>query len=651
MAGQSVIMKIMHGREISMYLTKSRFKQAAECQTKLYYAARPDIYADQGRDDAFLEALKAGGFQVGALAKLMFPGGVEVAAVGHDAQIEETNNLLSQPNVTIFEAAFRHGNLFVRVDVLVKRGQEVKLIEVKATSCDQDDRPRMISGWLPYLQDIAFQCHVVGLARPEWTVRGSLLLPDKSRNCSVKGLAHRFRLQRGARGLQVEVADGVAANLGDSILTEIDVQDLIERIHREPLVHPGGVGKFSEVVQQWSHAVEQDMRLATTPGAHCRKCQFRNLERTPGLQDGFLECWASAPGATPERLAAGTILDIANLQTKKVFDTKRFWLDELMPEDLSKKLGDNELARGDRQRMQLLGEWPGGGEFFINREWVRGTMREWKFPLFFLDFEAARAAIPFHQGMRPYAILPFQFSVHRMEADGRISHAAEFLSDAQGQDPTLSFVRALRTALGDEGTVLMWSHYERTVLDEVRERLRADPTPSADAAMLCGFIASLCDPGAGRELVDMCKLAERAFFHPATAGSSSIKRVLPAVMQSSAFLQQRYSAPIYGAANGIASRNFQAQEWYVVQDGQVVDPYRLLQTAARDLPTGLADEMAREDDVIANGGAAAMAWMSLQVGDVSPSERDAIKKELLNYCELDTLAMVMIYEAWREWCA
>ena len=122
-----------------MYLTKSRFNQAAECHTKLFYAARPNVYADQSRNDAFLEALKAGGFQVGELAKLMFPDGVEVTATSHEAQVARTNELLMQPNVTIFEAAFRHDNLFARVDVLVKRGQEVKLIEVKATSCDQDD--------------------------------------------------------------------------------------------------------------------------------------------------------------------------------------------------------------------------------------------------------------------------------------------------------------------------------------------------------------------------------------------------------------------------------------------------------------------------------------------------------------------------------
>jgi hypothetical protein len=30
-------------------------------------------------------------------------------------------------------------------------------------------------------------------------------------------------------------------------------------------------------------------------------------------------------------------------------------------------------------------------------------------------------------------------------------------------------------------------------------------------------------------------------------------------------------------------------------------------------------------------------------------ERQEIRRALLRYCELDTLAMVMIYEAWREW--
>ena len=35
--------------------------------------------------------------------------------------------------------------------------------------------------------------------------------------------------------------------------------------------------------------------------------------------------------------------------------------------------------------------------------------------------------------------------------------------------------------------------------------------------------------------------------------------------------------------------------------------------------------------------------------DLEPIERQHIEEALLRYCELDTFAMVMIVEAWREW--
>ena len=63
------------------YLTKSRFKLATECPRKLYYTGRRD-YANTRSDDEFLQSLAEGGYQVGELARLMFPGGVEIAATG-----------------------------------------------------------------------------------------------------------------------------------------------------------------------------------------------------------------------------------------------------------------------------------------------------------------------------------------------------------------------------------------------------------------------------------------------------------------------------------------------------------------------------------------------------------------------------------------
>ena len=53
------------------YLTKSRFKQALECSTKLFYNKKVE-YANLSNEDSFLQSLAEGGFQVGELAKFYF---------------------------------------------------------------------------------------------------------------------------------------------------------------------------------------------------------------------------------------------------------------------------------------------------------------------------------------------------------------------------------------------------------------------------------------------------------------------------------------------------------------------------------------------------------------------------------------------------
>ena len=51
-------------------------------------------------------------------------------------------------------------------------------------------------------------------------------------------------------------------------------------------------------------------------------------------------------------------------------------------------------------------------------------------------------------------------------------------------------------------------------------------------------------------------------------------------------------------------------------------------------------------DLIHNGGEASQAFLSLK--DKSPEEQEKIRKSLLEYCKLDTLAMVKIWEKFRQ---
>ena len=60
---------------------------------------------------------------------------------------------------------------------------------------------------------------------------------------------------------------------------------------------------------------------------------------------------------------------------------------------------------------------------------------------------------------------------------------------------------------------------------------------------------------------------------------------------------------------------------------------------------GREDEV--HDSIIAEGGAAATAYARLQFEELDHQSREKICSALLRYCELDTLAMVMVVEAWQ----
>jgi hypothetical protein len=80
--------------------------------------------------------------------------------------------------------------------------------------------------------------------------------------------------------------------------------------------------------------------------------------------------------------------------------------------------------------------------------------------------------------------------------------------------------------------------------------------------------------------------------------------------------------------------------------GVPIEPYDLLKDYGSEL---LGEELDDPDElVIAEGGAAATAYARLQFEDLNPELRQKIREDLLRYCELDTLAMVMIVEAWKE---
>ena len=221
-------------------------------------------------------------------------------------------------------------------------------------------------------------------------------------------------------------------------------------------------------------------------------------------------------------------------------------LEQVTPDHITIKPGEDGLSTSQRQWMQASGEWPGGGPFFLDRPRLRSEIAAWEFPLHFIDFETAMVAVPFTRERRPYSQVAFQFSHHVLHNDGRLEHQTQYLNANPGEFPNYAFLRALRNALHPlPGTIFRWAAHENTVLNAIRSQLTSDTAPPTDVTELIDFIDSVTTPLKGdkerrpgpRAMVDLCELAKRCFFHPDTAGSCSLKRVLPAVMKSSPVLQ------------------------------------------------------------------------------------------------------------------
>ncbi|MDA1021705.1 MAG: DUF2779 domain-containing protein, partial [Cyanobacteria bacterium] len=662
------------------HLTKSRFKLGLECPVKLFYTRKKE-YKDQKQEDSFLEALAEGGFQVGELAKYKYPAGVDIKTLDYDEALKQTNKELEKDQVTIYEAAVQHGDLFIRVDVLKKTNNVIELIEVKAKSYDQPDLEKdpfidqrnkkvtKIAGkWAPYLNDIAFQYYVASQAFPAATIIPKLLLVDKSKLSVTDGLNQKFKIIKD-NGRKKVILNGQLSpeDLENDLLIEINVQDYIDIIYATEIKYGEDSKSFAEQIQYLADLYKQDQRAPINISAACKYCEFKTkpCDEAAGCKSGFKECWTQAQGWTEEDFVTPHILDIWKPNTQKFIEKGKlkihdFCEDDFKPQKPSTSIKPG-LSQAARQWLQVNKAQMGDLSPYINHDSLRIEMSSWKFPLHFIDFETSMVAIPFTKGMRPYEQIAFQFSHHKINQDGSLEHANEFIFEDPGKFPNFEFIKALKTALEpDNGTIFRYSAHENTVLNKILEQLRNTQEKIEGKQEIIDFILSITQlkddrsaliRAGERNMVDLLELVIGYYYHPDMKGSNSIKSVLPAILNSSEYLKTKYSKPIYGSASGIPSFNFTNQAWVQFDaNGQVQDPYKKLP----DLYEGYSNEeldkleLFSDETQLNNGGAAMTAYARMQFAEMSDIERQELKKALLQYCELDTLAMVMIYEAWRE---
>lgn len=110
------------------------------------------------------------------------------------------------------------------------------------------------------------------------------------------------------------------------------------------------------------------------------------------------------------------------------------------------------------------------GKRFINPKGVARELKYFKYPLYSLDFETLRPAIPRFKGDTPYTQFPYQFSCHvRSKPGAKVEHF-EYLH-LDNTDPREPLAKALVDGIGSKGSVVAYNMgFESGVLKDLADR-------------------------------------------------------------------------------------------------------------------------------------------------------------------------------------
>jgi hypothetical protein len=617
-------------------LTTADVRADAACGRALWYRRHSD-YPDNADANEFLVQLAGGARQVTAYAVTMLGADVDLSGEGDSAAERITREKLSHPKVAVAGAAIRTADAFARIDLLRKEGETFAVLAASSASWDAA-RDRLLardgtvaSDWREVTLSLAFQSWVVRQAYPATSVKSTLTLVDKAVTAEFDGLHSAFALIRHEDGRPfVDKAGGPARDaLGRSLVTEVDATAAVAY-----WLEQGVDGRPWATFVSDTLAVLNGHKPLPTPGRHCRDCDFRGGgdEHDSGLGECYTEL-----GVPP-----------ADVKGPFVFDLYTPGTAEDVAVGEGRYLLRGHTASGGPAVAPIQARQIGGKAVHDAAYFAKKAV-ELQYPLHFIDFETCAPALPFSAGRRPYETVAFQFSHHVVEVDGKVDHRTQFLStDAF---PNFEFLRELRKALGDSGgTIFRYSHHENTVLRHLRLQLL--DSKEADRDELVAWIENLASPSERamprerwtpvRRFVDLSIWVREGFWHPRVGRSFSIKDVLPAVLEWSVVSRRHWSQGAFPSQNSTTPT-----PWLKIDaNGAARDPYAALPPIASGVTSkDIEKAVSRLPEQLADGGAAMMAFADIQGGRLAEDEVAAVKDALYRYCEVDTRAMVMVFEA------
>ncbi len=431
-----------------MNLSKSQYMRGMQCHKSLWlYKNRPEFreVPDESQDTLFDK-----GYDVGELAKGLFPNGIEVAydTENFKAMLTKTQELIDNGIEVIYEATFSENGLFVRVDILVKKGDAWDIYEVKGSTGARDKHGVLEN---KYLHDVAIQWYV---------------------------LSGKMKLNR-----------AFLVHLDNTYVRRGDLE--VEKLFAMDDITEEVMGEQEYYIDAKLFEMESILR-GEIPGIEIGKqCD------KPYHCDFSSHCWQHIP-------KKDSVFDIsyANGKQWKLYEQGIVSIDDI-PDNFP--MGSKATEQIKHHRSQKIK---------IDEPKIKAFLEGIEYPINFFDFETFQDPIPRFDNQRPYAQMPFQYSLHILHEDGRLEHK-EFLGD-ENSDPRRALAEQMLSEITETGSIVAYhDSFEKTqikelanLFDDLRDELLA----------LIERFADLEVPFRSRD-----------YYDPAFHGRSSIKVVLPAL--------------------------------------------------------------------------------------------------------------------------
>ena len=499
-----------------VYLSKSKYCGLWQCP-KIAWLRQ--YKPEAATIDEMVQARFDAGNVVGDLAMGLFGDFVEVTTYNGEKldlpkMIEKTTIEMEKSTENICEASFSYNGLYCAVDILKKGCDGWAIYEVKSSTKHMKDDGTYTDDKEVYVADISYQKYVL-------------------EHCGVNVSGTYLVCLNGDY-----VFDGTLDLSQLFFISDVSVEVPAEIAKIEPNL------AIAERILTSDEEPDIDLDI------YCKKpydCAF----------------WKYCSQHIPEQ----SVFKLYRLPAKKKFEYyHNGWISY-------RDLIDNAPITNEKQLRQIEFALEDKGTY-VNKTEIAVFMQSLSYPLYFLDFETMQPVIPEYVGTKPYAQIPFQYSLHYIEHEGGELKHKEFLAES-GTDPR----RALAERLCEDipMNVCVTAYNKAFECTRIKELAETYPDLAEHLTNIRNNIVDLLVP-----------FQSGWYYNKAMGGSFSIKSVLPAIFPDDPSLN-------YHNLEGVH-----------------------------------------------NGGEAMTIFPKIQY--MSPEDQKIARHNLLKYCELDTYAMVKVWQ-------